>query len=118
MRPRVVAFVPLAALLVAACGGGAASSASGPCGPCQAASADAPPALSPTSAKLKALGAKRVELARKRLVSLRGSFDCGAVTIDELFAALRDVAFAARDSGIRGELCETPSASTATPSSR
>ena len=56
----------------------------------------------PQSAKLKELGTKRVELARKRLVLLRASFDMGKTTIDELFAACRDVAFAARDSGLHG----------------
>jgi hypothetical protein len=56
----------------------------------------------PQSPKLKALALQRVEVARKRLVLLRASFDRGATTIDEVFAACRDVAFAARDSGLHG----------------
>lgn len=56
----------------------------------------------PRSEKLEALARQRVDLARKRLVVLRGAFDRGAVTIDELFDAFRDVALAARDSGLHG----------------
>lgn len=56
----------------------------------------------PQSPKLKELARRRVDAARKRLVLLRASFDRGATTIDELFAACRDVAFAARDSGLHG----------------
>jgi len=98
----LVAGTLVLALPGTGCGGSAATAASGACGPCQAASADAAPNLSPASAKLRALGAKRVELARKRLTSLRIAFDHGSATVDELFAACRDVAFAARDSGLRG----------------
>jgi hypothetical protein len=54
------------------------------------------------SAKLEALAARRVELARKHLAELRESFAKGSTTLDELFAASRDVAFAARDSGLHG----------------
>jgi hypothetical protein len=87
-----------ASTLLAACGGSA------PCGPCQAtASAGLQNAGLPRSAKLEQLAALRVALARKRLAALRASFDKGATTIDELFAGCRDVAFAARDSGMHGE---------------
>jgi hypothetical protein len=56
----------------------------------------------PQSTKLAELRLKRVELAQKRVVLLRASFDKGKTSIDELFAACRDVAFAARDSGVHG----------------
>jgi hypothetical protein len=99
MRCRIVV---LSGVLLAACGGGAAPTASGPCGPCQAAASAGLQDVGPQSPKLKALGLKRVDLARKRLVLLRTAFDLGKVTIDEVFAACRDVAFAARDSGLHG----------------
>ena len=93
----------LSALLLTACGSAAAPGPSGACGPCQASAAAGLQTLAPPgAAKLKELGLKRVELARKRVVLLRASFDHGATTIDELFAACRDVAFAARDSGLHG----------------
>jgi len=98
MRSTCVAAGALAAILLAACGGSSQSR----CGPCQAsgaASAGAAPLRSP---KLEALASQRVELARKRLALLRESFGKGGATLDELFAACRDVAFAARDSGLRG----------------
>ena len=97
-RPVLLA---LSALLLTACAG-SAPAASGPCGPCQTAAAGLQGVAMPQSAKLKELGTKRVELARKRLVLLRASFDTGKTTIDELFSACRDVAFAARDSGLHG----------------
>jgi hypothetical protein len=91
------------ALVLSACGG-ASPGASGPCGPCQApASAGLQNVGLPRSAKLDQLAVKRVELARKRLVVLRASFDRGATTLDELIGACRDVAFAAHDSGLHGE---------------
>lgn len=51
---------------------------------------------------MRELAARRVDLARKRLVLLRGSFDQGKATLDEVFAAFRDFALAARDSGLEG----------------
>jgi hypothetical protein len=57
----------------------------------------------PRSARVEQLAHERVELARKRLVLMRAAFEHGSATLDELFAALRDVAFAARDSGLHGE---------------
>jgi hypothetical protein len=95
MRRFLVATAPLLALLLSAC-----ASKPPPC-PCtqSPAGASAAPLRSP---KLEALAAQRVELARKRLVLLRASFGKGTATLDELFAACRDVAFAARDSGLRG----------------
>ena len=42
-------------------------------------------------------------MARKRLGTLRASFNQGRTTLDELVGALRDVAFAAHDSGLHGE---------------
>jgi len=94
----------LSALLLTACGGSAKQPAAGQCGPCAAAASSGAPDLGPPrSAKLEALAGKRVELARKRLAELRASFGRGTTTIDELFAASRDVAFAARDSGMHGQ---------------
>jgi hypothetical protein len=99
MRGPLVVF---SALLLTACASAAAPGPSGACGPCQPSAAAGLQNLAPGAAKLKELGLKRVELARKRVVLLRASFDHGATTIDELFAACRDVAFAARDSGLHG----------------
>ncbi len=90
-----------AALLTACACGGSSRPPTGPCGPCAAGSAEAP-SLAPRSPKLEALALRRVELARKHLAQLRESFAKGSTTLDELFAASRDVAFAARDSGLRG----------------
>jgi hypothetical protein len=99
MRP---ALLLLSALLAAGCHSG--PEASGPCGPCQAQpSSGLQGAGLPRSAKLEQLGTQRVALARKRLGLLRTSFDRGSTTIDELFTGCRDVAFAARDSGMHGE---------------
>jgi hypothetical protein len=96
-------FFLFPALLLTACASGSAPAASGPCGPCQASAvAGLQNVALPQSPKLRELALKRVELARKRLVLLRASFDRGATTIDDLFAACRDVAFAARDSGLHG----------------
>jgi hypothetical protein len=102
-RPPVLLPALLLTLLLTACANGSAPAAAGPCGPCQAsAAAGLQNVALPQSPKLRELALKRVELARKRLVLLRASFDRGATTIDDLFAACRDVAFAARDSGLHG----------------
>jgi len=94
--------VAAAALVLVACGGGTPV-ASGPCGPCQTpATVGLQGITPPQSGKLAELRLKRVELAQKRVVLLRASFDKGKTSIAELFAACRDVAFAARDSGIHG----------------
>jgi hypothetical protein len=99
MRRPLVLF---SALLLGACGS-SAPAATAPCGPCQApAGAGLQGVALPQPAKLKGLGVKRVELAQKRVVQLRASFNQGRTSIDDLFAACRDVAFAARDSGIHG----------------
>lgn len=92
----------LSAALLTACGSGSRPPASGPCGPCTSGSVGTPSVPPPRSAKLEALATRRVELARKRLGQLRESFARGSTTLDELFAASRDVAFAARDSGMQG----------------
>jgi hypothetical protein len=85
----------------AACSRSGAADASGPCAPCQAPAAGG--RLGPAqSAKMDQLARQRVELARKRLGLMRAGFDKGTVGLDALFAACRDVAFAARDSGMRG----------------
>jgi hypothetical protein len=90
-------FVVVSMLVLAGCGSGT----SGPCGPCQSpASAGMQNVGLPRSAKLKELAAQRVELARKRLVLLRASFDRGKTTLDDVFVAFRDFALAARDSGL------------------
>jgi hypothetical protein len=97
-RPLLV----LGALLAAACGG--ASAPSGPCGVCPGGSPGAGLRAAGTrSEKVEHLALERVELARKRLVQMRASFEHGSASLDELFDACRDVAFAARDSGISGE---------------
>jgi hypothetical protein len=57
----------------------------------------------PRPAKIEQLARERVEIARKRLVQLRAAFEHGSATLDDLFDACRDVAFAARDSGLHGE---------------
>lgn len=99
---RWLVVVVLGALPLLACGG--ASSASGPCGPCAAsANGGLGSAGTPRPAKIEQLARERVEVARKRLVQLRASFEHGTTTLDELFDACRDVAFAARDSGLHGE---------------
>ena len=91
----------LLVLLLAACGGAPASGKCGSCGPPGAGGlAGAGP---PRTPKLEALASRRVELSRKRLLGLRASFDAGKTTIEELVAGSRDVAFAARDSGMRGQ---------------
>jgi hypothetical protein len=77
-----------------------------PCGPCQSpSSADAAgkSVALPRSERLEKLAEQRVALARKRLVLLRSSFDRGVTTLEELIAGSREVAFAARDSGLRGD---------------
>jgi hypothetical protein len=93
-RPLVVVF----GLLFACKGGG-----SGPCGPCQSpADVGMPSVALPRSPRLEKLAGQRVDLARKRLVLLRASFDKGTATLDEVFAAFREFAIAARDSGLGG----------------
>lgn len=90
-------------LFLGGCAGTPPPAAAGSCGPCQSlAGAGLQSVALPQSPKLKELARRRVDAARKRLVLLRASFDRGATTIDELFAACRDVAFAARDSGLHG----------------
>jgi hypothetical protein len=92
----------LSAALLTVCACAGSKAASGPCGPCAASGSAEAPSLAPRSPKLEALALRRVELARKRLAQMRDSFARGSTTLDELFAASRDVAFAARDSGLRG----------------
>jgi hypothetical protein len=57
----------------------------------------------PRSVALDALALQRVELARKRIPALRTQFEMGRTTMAELTLAYRDVAVAARDSGLRGD---------------
>ncbi len=98
MQSHRLAVFALLAVLLAACGG--LKEARCPCQTSAAAGASgAAPLRSP---KLEALANQRVELSRKRLALLREAFGKGSATLDELFAACRDVAFAARDSGLRG----------------
>ncbi len=104
-RARLAAILPVA-LVGFVCGCASTTPAAGRCGPCQASpggTAGLTGAGMPRSPKLDALARKRVDLARKRLAEQRASFDAGKATLDELFAACRDVAFAARDSGMHGE---------------
>ncbi len=100
---RALLLLVITATASLACG---SNNASGPCTPCQASaspSAGLKDVGLPRSAKLDQLAQQRVTLARKRLVLLRASFDRGVTTLDDLIAGSRDVAFAARDSGIHGE---------------
>lgn len=88
-------------LLLASCGG---TKGAGECGSCNGSPVAGLAGVGlPRSPKLQALANRRVELARKRLIALRASFDDGKTTIEELFAGCRDVAFAARDSGMHGQ---------------
>ena len=94
-------LVALPALVLLAC---SHSADTGPCGPCHSPETAGLGRVGlPRSGKLEQLAQQRVELARKRLVLLRASFEHGTATLDEVFAACRDVAFAARDSGLHGE---------------
>jgi len=94
-RPSLVA---LSLALLSAC----ASRTPGPCGPCGSPAPGTLDVAPPRPPKMRELAARRVDLARKRLVLLRGSFDQGKATLDEVFAAFRDFALAARDSGLEG----------------
>ena len=96
MRRPLLAALPL----LVACGGSAGTSATAPCGPCAGGAASSG---LPRSARIEHLAHERVELARKRLLLMRAAFEHGSASLDDLFAALRDVAFAARDSGLHGE---------------
>ncbi len=101
MAPIAARLVFAGAALLAACGG---APTPGPCGPCASgASAGLEHVAAPRSAKVEQLAKRRVEQLRELLAQLRTSFEHGATGLDELFAALRDVAFAARDSGFHGE---------------
>lgn len=62
----------------------------------------------PRTAELDALAQHRVELARKRIPLLRARYEHGTATSAELLAAYRDLAVAARDSGLRGEALRGP----------
>jgi hypothetical protein len=53
--------------------------------------------------ELDALGQQRVELARKRTPIVQREYERGMKSASELIAAYRDVAVAARESGLRGE---------------
>jgi hypothetical protein len=104
-------WVAVQAALLVGCGGAGKSATSGPCGPCQRAESARGAGSSeglegvglPRSPKLEALAKRRVELAQQHLVQLRAGWDKGATTMQELFTGCRDVAFAARDSGLRGQ---------------
>ena len=94
-----VLLLSLLAAPLAACGG--SSSPGGASCPCTGgAAAGTAPLRSP---RVEELARRRVELARQRLMLARASFEHGTTSLDGLFAALRDVAFAARDSGFHGE---------------
>jgi hypothetical protein len=104
---RLPATLGLVSLLVACAP--PANQAAAPCVPCaQPAQAVAPPAVPPRSPELEALGQRRVELARKRVELVRVMHERGATTLADLASAYRDVAFAARDSGLRGDALQKP----------
>jgi hypothetical protein len=76
---------------------------SGPCTPCPQVAATGAAPLQPRSAKLDQLGQERVDVAKARIPVLRLYFVRGAISPAEFLAAFRGVAFAARESGLRGE---------------
>ena len=90
--------------LLLACGGSSSSRSSSPCGACSGGDGSI---AAPRPPRVEALARQRVDLARKRLLLARASFEHGTTGLDDLFAALRDVAFAARDSGFHGEALRT-----------
>jgi hypothetical protein len=100
---RVAILLPCA--LLAAC-----APAPAPCTPCQPPSSQAPTPVAQTASaaprppQLDELGERRVDLSRKRVAVLALMYDKGAVGLTDLLAAYRDVAFAARDSGLRGDV--------------
>jgi hypothetical protein len=100
MRRLAAALLPL----LLACGCASSSRSSSPCGPCSTGDGSI---AAPRPSRVEALARQRVELARKRLLLARASFEHGTTGLDDLFAALRDVAFAARDSGFHGEALRT-----------
>ena len=60
-------------------------------------------AIPPRAPRLEQLATERVALAKKRIPTLRLSYKLGQTSLSELTAAYREIAFAARDSGLRGE---------------
>jgi hypothetical protein len=99
-------FPLVASMLLTACAGtGAATPVSAPVGAPVAApgSSPAPATAAARSKELEKLAEARVELAKKRIALLQAKFEHGAASLSELLEARRDVAFAARDSGMRGE---------------
>jgi len=93
------------ALLLAACGATAhPASLPPPCVPCPpSATPNATAAPEARSPLLDDLAHRRVALARKRVKELKFLYDRGQCSNTELLAAYREVAFAARDSGLRGD---------------
>lgn len=49
------------------------------------------------------LGQRRVDAARKRIAILQRLYEKGMISSKDVFDAYRDIALAARDSGLRGE---------------
>jgi hypothetical protein len=97
-------FLVFPACLLLACSSATGSGTGDPCTPCKApASAAMGISGPPRSAKVEQLARQRVDLARKRLVLLRAGFEHGKTGLEALLVGARDVAFAARDSGLRGE---------------
>jgi hypothetical protein len=103
---RLFVTLGCGALLVACAAPGHDTAA--PCTPC------APPApvvsLSAPrrSPELDQLGQRRVDLARKRIELLRLMYERGGLSLGDLTSAYHDVAFAARDSGLRGDALRKP----------
>lgn len=120
MRRSSTLFVltPLVALALPACAPQSQQTAAPVC-PCVA-SASAPPSataavpagatapLAPRSPQLEALGQQRVDLARKRIDALSAQYQRGMGSMRDVLAAYRDMAFAARDSGLRGDALRRP----------
>ena len=102
------ALLVIASLWIAACSA-PSPAVSSPCVPCQqAAPAATTHSAEPRPAKLDALAQQRVELARKRVQLLRAEYAHGSRPLSEVLAAYREIAFAARDSGLRGEALRRP----------
>ena len=102
MRHRVLAFFPL----ILACASPSAS-APAPCSPCvtpgQPVASGTASARPERSAKLDELADRRVALAHERVEELRLAYQHGAARLGEVLIAYRDIAVAARESGLAGE---------------
>jgi hypothetical protein len=97
--------LPLAMLVLVACGG-SAPVPSAPPAPCETTAAPVPaPAAradKPRSEELDKLAEKRMVLTREWIELLRRRYETGSLPLSDLLTAKREVALAARDS-LRGD---------------